>query len=90
VIKAAPSTFPAVGFFPRKVNAIKTARATLSLSMGATREPRPVEGGLSHSLHENDAPGEEDDDHSAEGDRQVTKAPKKAERTAYPAQFMQS
>jgi hypothetical protein len=41
-------------------------------------------------LHENDAPGKEDYDHCAEGDRQVTKAPKKAERTAYPAQFMQS
>src|SRR6185369_17032076 len=38
---AAPSTFPVVGFSPSKAKAIPPASATLSLSIGATREAFP-------------------------------------------------
>jgi len=37
----AASTFPVVGFSPRKTKAIITANATLNLSMGATRDASP-------------------------------------------------
>ena len=40
-IKLAPRTLPGVGFSPKKTNAITTASATLSLSMGATRDASP-------------------------------------------------
>jgi hypothetical protein len=41
VTRMAASMFPVVGFSPRKVKAITTARATLNLSMGATRDASP-------------------------------------------------